>query len=196
MIKRSLIIFSVLTLLLTIVVPILPLQGEEEIYNNTIRLHVLANSDSKEDQCLKLKVKDRVLELLSAKLEKVNTKKEAIKVIEENKNEILRTAENEIADLGYDYKVNITLTKEKYPTKEYEGVTLPSGEYLSLRILIGDAEGQNWWCVLFPALCTSTAKPKEKLKAAGFTGEQIKILTEADSPKYKLRFKILEIFNK
>lgn len=196
MAKRSLIIFCTLTLLLSLIMPILPLQGEEEVYENTLRLHVLANSDSEEDQCLKLKVRDRILELLAAKLENVTEREEAVKIIEENKAQILSCVKNEIADQGYDYAADITLTKELYPAKEYEGVTLPSGEYLSLRVLIGNAEGQNWWCVLFPALCTSSAKPEKKLKAAGFTSEQIKILTEGDSPKYKLRFKILEIFNK
>ena len=195
MLKRSLIIFSVFTILSAIIMPILPLQGEEEIYSDTLRLHVLANSDSEEDQALKLKVRDRVLEVLGAKLENVKAKEEAVKVIEENKELIEYTVRNEIADQGYNYSSSVTLTKEEYPVKEYNGVKLPGGEYLSLRVLIGKAEGKNWWCVLFPALCTSTSKPENKLKEAGFTTEQIKILTKGDSPKYVLRFKILELFN-
>lgn len=195
MAKRSLIIFSVLTLVLSIIMPALPLQSEGDVYENTLRLHVLANSDSEEDQCLKLKVRDRILELLAVKLNEVKTKEEAIAVIKENEALILKTARDEIADQGYNYSCQITLTNEEYPQKEYNGVRLPKGEYLSLRVLIGNAEGENWWCVLFPALCTSTAKPQNKLKEAGFTSEQIKILTEGDNPKYKLRFKILELFN-
>lgn len=194
MIKRSLIIFCILTLVIAAVLPLFPLQGEEEIYEKTLRLHVLANSDSEEDQCLKLKIRDRVLEYMSVYLNKAKTKDEAIEIINRHKEDIQNLAANAIADYGYDYSVSLTLTEEYYPTRDYEGVTLPAGSYTSLRILIGKAEGKNWWCVLFPALCTSSAEPKEKLKSAGFSSPQIKILTEGESPKYKLRFKLLEFF--
>jgi len=195
MTKRSLIIFCTLVFILCALLPVLPLQGEQEIYDNTIRLHVIANSDSEEDQELKLKVRDSVLELMSKEFQNVSTKEEAKEKIEDMKDDISLVVDNTIRNNGYNYSFKITLSKELYPTREYEGVRLPSGEYLSLRILIGEAEGKNWWCVLFPALCTSSAKPKEKLKEAGFSSEQIKILTEGEKPKYVLRFRILELFN-
>ncbi|MBR5515215.1 MAG: stage II sporulation protein R [Clostridia bacterium] len=195
MIKRGILIFCIITVLLTVFMPILPLQGEGEVYNETIRLHVLANSDSQKDQELKLKIKDEILKLLAVRLENVNDKDTALRIIKESISEIQQTAKNEISSQGYNYPCTVSVTEEKYPEKEYNGVTLPSGKYLSLRVLIGNAEGQNWWCVLFPTLCTTNAKPKQKLKEAGFTEPQIRILTEDDSPRYKLRFKILEIFN-
>lgn len=196
MLKRSVLIFSVLTLICVSLIPILPVQGEEEIYDRTLRLHVIANSDSEEDQWLKLQVRDRILELMSATFNEAQSREEAVMMVEDHYDELLRCAKNEIADKGFDYDVNITLTEEYYPTREYEGVSLPAGDYLSLRVLIGAAEGQNWWCVLFPPLCTSSAEPKEKLKAAGFTSPQIRVLTEGESPRYKLKFRFLEYFNK
>jgi len=195
MLKRAILIFSILTVLCVSLIPVLPIQGEEKIYDKTLRLHVIANSDSEEDQWLKLQVRDRILELMSSTFDEANSRKEAIDIVNTHYDELLRCAENEIADKGYDYKVDITLTEEYYPTREYEGVSLPAGNYLSLRVLIGKAEGQNWWCVLFPPLCTSSAEPKKKLKEAGFTSPQIKVLTEGESPKYKLKFRILELFN-
>ena len=88
----------------------------------------------------------------------------------------------------------MTLDREYYPTREYEGVSMPAGTYLSLRVMIGEAKGQNWWCVLYPPLCTSSAKPESTLKQAGFTPAQIRVLTEGESPRYKLKFKFLEFF--
>lgn len=196
MLKRAVLIFSILTVISVSLIPLLPIQGEEEIYDKTLRLHVIANSDSEEDQWLKLQVRDRILELMSATFNEAQNREEAVKLVEDHYDELLCCAKNEIADKGFDYDVDITLTEEYYPTREYEGVSLPAGNYLSLRVLIGAAEGQNWWCVLFPPLCTSSAEPKEKLKSAGFTSPQIRVLTEGESPRYKLKFRFLEYFNK
>ena len=109
-------------------------------------------------------------------------------------------AEQTLRELGCDASVQVTLGQERYPTRTYDGFCFPSGEYLSLRVLIGDAEGQNWWCVLFPSLCLSVADGghAEKMEGAfisvGLTPEQYRVITESDeNTTYKLRFKFLEL---
>ncbi|MBQ7160443.1 MAG: stage II sporulation protein R [Clostridia bacterium] len=191
---KKLLIISIAVLLAALILPILPLSGEGRVYTDTIRLHVLANSDSEEDQALKLRVRDAILDAVGNLVEDKKTREEAEKSIRDNIDILTVLAKDEIALAGYDYDVKITLDKEKYPEREYEGVRLPAGSYTSLRVLIGAAEGQNWWCVLFPPLCTSAAEPQEKLAEAGFTGEQIRVLCDDEHPKYVLRFRILEFF--
>ena len=104
--------------------------------------------------------------------------------------------ERALLSAGAEPRVQVTLTKEEYPTRRYENLAFPAGPYLSLRVLIGEAAGQNWWCVLFPPLCLSAATDKKQQEAAllsaGLTEEQYRIVTDTDKPRYKLRFKILE----
>ena len=108
--------------------------------------------------------------------------------------EIVKQAEKTLRDNGSDYHVSALIGKENYPTREYGDIRLPAGNYSSLRVMIGKAEGKNWWCVLFPPLCTGTAKPDDTLVAAGFTPGEVRILTDSESPEYTLKFRILEIF--
>ena len=175
---------------------ILPIHGEEKIYESVVRLHVLANSDSSEDQELKLKVRDAILSYISPLVIDAGSREEAMGTITEHLERIKEIAQNVVAQEGYDYSVDATLTLEDYPTRNYEAMSFPSGEYVSLRVLIGEAEGQNWWCVLFPPLCLSAATQKsaneEAFVAVGLNSEQYKIITETDEVKYKLKFKILE----
>ncbi|MBQ9115849.1 MAG: stage II sporulation protein R [Clostridia bacterium] len=165
-----------------------------EIYDKTLRLHILANSDSERDQALKLKVRDAVLDCLSGELATCNTKAEAEETVVALKNEIEDVARETMEAYGVDYAVNLTVTEEYYPRREYEGITLPAGNYTSVRILIGESEGQNWWCVLFPQVCTDTATPAdEKLAQVGFTPSQIRLLTKQEEPEYRVKFKIVEL---
>ena len=193
---KNLLAVCVAVLLIFIILGALPIHGEDEVYDKVLRLHVLANSDSNEDQALKLKVRDAVLSLSSELLENIDSKEAAADIINENMEAFIKTASDTVAENGFDYPVNITLEKERYPTKSYESLCFPSGEYLSLKVMIGEAEGQNWWCVLFPPMCLSAASAQQKTSDAfisvGLTGEQYKIITETDSPKYSVRFKILE----
>ena len=106
--------------------------------------------------------------------------------------ELQQIAKSVIAKNGYSYPVSIEFGEEEYPTKTYESCAFPAGEYLSLRINIGAAEGKNWWCVLFPTLCLSAATQKETFTSVGITDTQYQIITETDKPKYKIRFKFLE----
>ena len=175
---------------------ILPIHGEAELYDKVIRLHVLANSDSAEDQALKLTVRDAVLARTDALLEGVTDRETAQAVLEAALPELREVASRALIEAGAPREVEVTLGEEAYPTREYEQLAFPAGEYLSLRVMIGDAEGQNWWCVLFPPLCMTAASEKsteEICLSAGITGEQYRMIADTDSTKYRLRFKILEV---
>ena len=176
---------------------ILPVHGEEKIYESVVRLHVLANSDSEDDQALKLKVRDAILSYVSPRVIDSSSREEAIEILNCELEEIKKAATKVVADEGYDYSVEVTLTLEDYPTRNYESMSFPSGEYVSLRVMIGEAEGQNWWCVLFPPLCLSAASERaeneEAFIAVGLNSDQYKIITETDEAKYYLRFKLLEV---
>ena len=170
----------------------LPVHGEEAIYDSTIRLHVLANSDSGEDQAEKLLVRDAVLAYLEGSLAQSNTYGDALTAVSDHLDGIRDCARD---TLGGKYAVRVELGRETYPVRHYENYTLPAGEYTSLRILIGEGEGRNWWCVLFPPLCldAATKNNEDAFIAVGLTGEQYRIITETDEPTYEARFKMLEI---
>ena len=178
---------------------ILPIHGEAEIYDNVIRLHVLANSDSEEDQALKLAVRDAVLEKTKTIFKNVDSKEEAEGVLRQNLPVIEQAARDALRAEGAENAVTVELGQESYPTREYERLAFPAGEYLSLRVMIGEADGKNWWCVLFPPLCltAATAQSEQETEticlSAGLTGEQYRMIADTDETKYKLRFKILEV---
>ena len=180
-------------LVIAILTFVLPNTEESELYDGFIRLHVVANSDIKKDQTLKHDVRDGILEIMSNLTAECANVKEAETVFNMHRGEITEAASKIIEAKGFDYKVTVTLDDEYYPTCEYAGITLPAGIYRSARILIGNAQGKNWWCILFPPLCVDTAKAKEKLVSAGFSQNQIRILTDGDNVKYKMKFRVLEI---
>lgn len=193
--RRFLIIFSILAILTTVSVLVLPISGETGIYEQTIRLHVVANSDTQADQTLKLEIRDEILMYVAEYLTDCNSKYEAEQILLKQQTQLKETAERVVKEKGYDYDIEVVMGEEYYPTREYEGVSLPAGTYYSVRINVGEAVGQNWWCVLFPPLCVSTATAKEEMVAAGFTPNQIRVLTETENPRYVLKFKFLEFFN-
>ncbi len=194
--KKVLIFCSVL-FLTVMVIGLLPVHGEEKVYDDVIRLHVLANSDSEEDQALKLKVRDGVLAKVSEILADCPDRDSAMEKLsrEESIDEIERIAAEIIASEGYGYEVNVSLGEESYPRRTYDALCFPSGTYTSLRVQIGDAEGKNWWCVLFPRLCLGVATKgnEDAFIEAGFTPDQYKIVTDTDKSEYEVKFKILEI---
>lgn len=182
-------------------VGLMPVHGETEIYDAVIRLHVLANSDSEEDQALKLQVRDAILEITSPLLQDCKDRETARQLLEENSDAIRCAAERVIAEAGRDDSVTILLGEEDYPQRDYDSFCFPAGSYLSLRVCIGEAAGHNWWCCLFPPLCLGAATvPTEQAEDAfisvGLTPSQYKIITESDKPVYKVRFKLLELFGK
>ena len=179
---------------------LMPVHGEEKIYDSVIRLHVLANSDAAEDQALKLAVRDAVLEVTVPLLEDCTDRAEAAALLESSMGDIQTAAERVIADAGRTDSVALLLNEESYPEKNYDSFCFPSGTYPSLRVCIGEAAGQNWWCCLFPPLCLGAAtvpadKAEDSFLQVGLTPDQYKIITETDSPGYKIRFKLLELFN-
>lgn len=125
----------------------------EDISEKLIRFHVLANSDSDIDQDLKLRVKDEVLKYISPILNESQSLEESREILKREDKNIIKIAEDYIKSQGFDYTVETTLTRENFPVKEYGNIVLPQGEYEAYRILIGEGEGQNWWCVMFPPLC-------------------------------------------
>lgn len=192
MTSKTILILCIAFLSLFVFMSVLPVNGEEEIYDNMIRLHVIANSNTKEDQALKLLVRDAILE--KAITIKADDPDEAYIKTEASIDALEKAALDRIIEEGYNYDVKVTLSEERYPEREYSGFVLPEGTYTSLRVLIGEAEGQNWWCVLYPPLCTTAAEEREEaFVAAGFTGEQYEAITEGNSRKYKVKFKIVEL---
>ena len=196
--SRKLLICTFVILAIALVAGFLPVHGEEEIYDTVVRLHVVANSDSDEDQALKLKVRDSIIEVVTPAVKECRTQDEAIEAIEAIMPEIEERARETVRKEGSNYEVKVLLGEEYYPTKKYETCAFPEGEYVSLRVLLGEGEGQNWWCCLFPPLCLSAAtgstdeSNEDAFISAGLNADQYKIITESDTPKYKVRFKILE----
>lgn len=170
------------------------LRTQDDLSNKVVRLHVLANSDSEEDQALKLLVRDAVLERAEDVLVQTSDRAEAEGKLRGQLLEFGRAAAEVIREEGYDYTVTVELADTEFPTRAYDGFTLPAGEYLALRVLIGEAAGQNWWCVVFPPLCTAAAADTSvSAMATGFTEEEIKLITEEDSG-YILKFKVVEFW--
>lgn len=123
------------------------------ISTKLIRFHVIADSDSKEDQSLKLKIRDKILAYISPKLKSSSSLAESRKILKENDEEVKKIALKCISENGYNYGVKTTLDREDFPVKTYGNITLPQGNYEAYRVIIGSGKGKNWWCVMFPPLC-------------------------------------------
>ena len=198
MFYKRILTVSVLAALLLLAIGLLPVQGERKIYNKVVRLHVLANSDSEEDQAVKLAVRDAILKVTVPLLQDCSTQEEAIARLEENRPLFIKTAKEVLQKEGFDDAVSIEMGLENYPTRTYDSLCFPAGEYLSMRVNLGNGEGQNWWCCLFPPLCLGAATVRDEdaedaCISVGFTPTQYKIITESDKPVYRARFKILEL---
>lgn len=185
--------------ILVAVVTFLPVHGEREIYDAVIRLHVIANSDSEEDQTLKMRVRDAVLALTAERLHDCVDREQAQEQLAVILDELQCEAERVLREEGCDKTVCVRLGEENYPTRNYESFCFPAGTYVSLRVMIGEAAGQNFWCVLFPPLCMSAAavereEAEEEFIAVGLSRDQYAIITETGKTKYKIRFKFLEVF--
>lgn len=170
------------------------LHRQQALADRVVRLHILANSDSEEDQALKLQVRDKVLERATEILKQSNNRTEAETAINQVLPELKQIAEEEIRAQGYTYPVTAELTETTFPTREYDDFTLPAGDYLALRIVIGEGAGRNWWCVVFPPLCTeATSDLAQTAMAAGLSDEDVKLITE-DGGGYVLKFKSIELW--
>ena len=177
-----------------------------DLQESVFRLHVIANSDSEDDQNLKLKVRDNVIKYMNTLCSKTTSKEEAIEIANAHLNEFKEIALNTIKENGYNYDVNISIDNVFFPTKTYGDISLPEGYYDALRIKIGKAEGKNWWCVMFPPLCfvdvTSGIVPddsKELLKE-NLNQEEYNLICNGNSEEQSdtnitFKFKLIELLN-
>ena len=169
------------------------LHSRQALADKVVRLHVLANSDSDADQALKLQVRDVVVRRAAELLAGAQNRAEAENRLRGELPELQALAAREIAAEGYSYSVTAKLENTSFPTREYDGFTLPAGEYLALRVVIGAGEGHNWWCVVFPPLCTAaTSELGQTAMAAGLSEDDVRLIT-GDGEGYVLRFKTIEL---
>lgn len=173
-----------------------------DISNSVFRLHVLANSDSPKDQALKYKVRDALLDYMDTLCQNIISKEAALSIVEEHKQEFEKIALNVIHQEGFDYCVNINIGNFGFPTKTYGDISLPAGMYDALRVEIGTACGQNWWCVMFPSLCFidissgEMEKDSKDLLKNNLSNESYTVVSDNSNGIIKLKFKILEFFGK
>ncbi len=169
-----------------------PTEAEAEIYEDTLRLHILAASDSKEDQALKYEIRDEILRKYGSILSEADSPEGAAMLAEELLSKIEKDTAMWLSERGYAYPVSATLTEEWYDTREYEDFTLPAGYYKSLRIIIDGGEGKNWWCVMYPPLCMNLATESAPADDGiiDYTKEEVTLIK---SGKYNVKFKILEV---
>lgn len=164
----------------------------DDLRTNVLRLHIIANSDSDEDQELKLKVRDKILEKTGVLFSDSTDLESAEKTVSESLSEFEEIANSVIAENGYDYTAEASLGDSYFETREYEDFTLPAGNYRSLIINLGKGEGKNWWCVVFPAVCIPAASDAELSDTVTEKSAAV-----AENPqKYILRFKTVEIYEK
>ncbi len=183
--------FAALSVLLAaLFLAVSPVSGEEGIYRDVIRLHILAASDGESDQNDKLAVRDAILSEYGDLFRAFSDRAEAENALtEELRDAIAKTAKATLSERGRPSPVSVTLREEDYPTRDYGTLSLPAGRYLSLRVVIGEGAGQNWWCVLFPPLCTAAAVEGVPL---GLSDAEYRLLTGG---KASVRFKTLELLS-
>lgn len=161
----------------------------EGVRENVVRLHILANSDSAEDQALKLKVRDAILEASADWQEVAATQEEALALAQERLPAIQAVAEETVAAEGYDYPVTARVCRMYFTTRQYDTLTLPAGQYDAVRLTIGDGAGQNWWCVMYPPLCVGAATDRKQSTALWSDGQQ-ELMEGGD--RYVVKFKVVE----
>ncbi len=169
--------------------------------DSVFRLHVIANSDSEEDQKLKYTVRDALLEYMNDLSSNCSSKQEVISIANQHLDEFQKIAEDTIKQQGFDYSVSIEIGNFKFPTKTYGDISFPSGFYDALKVKIGESNGQNWWCVMFPPLCfvdptngIVSDDSKETLQE-NLSEEEYKIISDSnDSGSITVKFKIIEFF--
>ena len=172
----------------------------KDLSNSVFRLHVIANSDSTEDQNLKYKVRDKVLEYMNEISKNCSSKEDVILLATEHLSEFEEIAKQVIVDNGYDYDVTVKIGNFDFPTKSYGDISFPAGNYDALRIEIGSAQGQNWWCVMFPPLCfvdvTSGVVPDEskEIMKENLNDEEYSIISDNESSDIKFKFSLIEFF--
>lgn len=172
-------------------------QVTEDIAESVFRLHVIANSDSKEDQDLKYLVRDELLQYMNTLAKDATSKEEVIQIANAHKQDFNQIAKDTILSQGYDYDVNVKIGNFTFPSKTYGDITLPAGDYDALRIEIGQAQGQNWWCVMFPPLCFVDVSSgivdddSKELMKDNLTEEEYALISDSNDTIH-FKFKIVE----
>lgn len=198
---KMLIILSFLLFIYTSICAISYAQNvSTDLADNVFRLHVIANSDSTEDQNLKYMVRDNLLKYMNEICKNCSSKDEAIKIVKENKNTFKQIAIDTIKSNSYSYDVNINIGNFEFPTKTYGDISLPAGYYDALRVEIGEAKGQNWWCVMFPPLCfvdiSSGIVPEDskEMMQNNLSEEEFALISSNSNSEIQFKFKLLEFF--
>ena len=163
----------------------------DDLSSKVLRLHIIANSDSKTDQDLKIKVRDKIIEKSGAFLESAKDKESARTLVLNNLENLQEIAVSEIKQQGFNYSVSSEITNMYFPTRKYDAVTLPAGRYDALRLIIGEGKGKNWWCVIFPQMCLGCAK-KSATADTLFNSSEKDIISNGE--KYEIKFKVVEWF--
>ena len=178
----------------TLAIAVLPTEKDAAIYTDTLRLHILASSDSESDQSVKYEIRDRILAKYSDKLGEAKSPDEAKESIGALTNSIEKDVDEWLAEYGCEYGCEVSLDVEWYDTRRYEGFTLPKGYYTSLRVMLGEAQGQNWWCVMYPPLCKDLASERapEDDGVIDYSDEEIRLI---EGGRGRIKFKILELFS-
>lgn len=192
-IARFLLLFSIFLLAMVIIYVAAAVSDAKAVYSDVVRLHILADSDDENEQALKLKVRDAILSEYGEALSQLKSTEAAKGMLTGEIDAVEALAERVVREAGYSHDVTVTFCREYYPTRVYDGFDLPAGEYTSLRVLIGSGEGKNWFCMVYPPLCTASAESDEALLEAGFSQSQVRLLTENEG-EYTLRFKVVETF--
>ena len=197
--KKFFIIFLLLIIYIFFSVSSYSQTISSDISNSFFRLHIIANSNSKQDQTLKIALRDKLLDYMSSICKEVSTKEEAIKIVNENLENFKKVAEEAIKENGFDYDVTLEVGNFEFPTKNYGDIYLPAGLYDALKVKIGNASGQNWWCVMFPSLCFTDIsngvvpeESKENIQDL-LTKEEYNLISSVSS-QYKFKFKLVELF--
>lgn len=170
-----------------------------DISESVFRLHVIANSDSDEDQNLKYKVRDRLLDYMNNLCSDTKTKEEAMQIANNNLEQFKEIAEGVVKENGYNYLVDVSISKTDFPTKTYGDIVLPAGNYDALNVKIGSSSGHNWWCVMFPPLCfvdvSSGIVPEESKEVLNesLDTESYDLITNNNS-SMNFKFKLVEFF--
>ncbi|MBP0979293.1 MAG: stage II sporulation protein R [Oscillospiraceae bacterium] len=166
----------------------------DKLKDSVIRVHILANSNSKEDQLLKYKIKDDVSSKISVLLKNTRNKDQAKKIILDNIDYLKTLTRSKIKKNGYDYNIDIRLTKSYFTTRKYDGFVLPAGNYDAIKIIIGEGKGANWWCVAFPPMCSPVYNNNEKNKEI-LGSEQLEMITKPCNYKFAIIEFIENIIN-
>ena len=198
--KRVFVLLLLLTLFIFISAISYVTAVSKDIADSVFRLHVIANSDSKEDQELKLKVRDELLSYMNTLAKDCSSKEEVIELAKEHQEDFKQIAEQTITENGFSYDVTIQIGDSDFPTKTYGDISLPAGTYDALKVQIGEAKGQNWWCVMFPPLCfvdvSSGIVPdesKEEIKES-LNEEEYDLISQTDDNGIHFKFKLVEFF--